>query len=399
LVTSLYLNNGFLFTLYLGFPWLAYNSPMLFTSTENYLHPPVDTPLHQLPTPALVINLPDLEFNLSTMSEFFRTQAASLRPHFKTHKSPRIARRQMELGAIGLTCAKLGEAEMLIDAGIPSILIANQVVQPTKITRLAQLAERCQLIVAVDQLDNLRNLSAAATAARTTIHVLVEVDVGMHRSGVQPTGPVLDLTRVASDLPGVHFSGLLGYEGFTMFEMDRLQRLKNASVAMQLLVNSAELVRQAGIPVEIVSGGGTGTFDLTGAYPGVTEVEAGSYVFMDAEYNRLGLAFKQSLSLLSTVISVHSPTRCIIDAGMKVLSSDNGLPEVFSPPGVKLVALHEEHGILEVDPAVVQPVVGSTVQIIPSHVCTTVNLHDRYYAIQEDQLVDIWEISGRGKSQ
>jgi D-serine deaminase-like pyridoxal phosphate-dependent protein len=168
---------------------------------------------------------------------------------------------------------------------------------------------------------------------------------------------------------------------------------------MNVLVSTSELIRQEGIPVEIVSAGGTGTFDLTGTYPGVTEVEAGSYIFMDTKYNQLGLAFKQSLTLLAMVMSSHEPERCIIDAGMKVLTSDSGMPKIISPAGLELTELNEEHGIVGVDLGKVHPEVGMCVEIIPSHGCTTVNLHDRYFVIQDDQLVDIWEISGRGKSQ
>ncbi len=229
--------------------------------------------------------------------------------------------------------------------------------------------------------------------------MVIEVDVGLHRSGVQPCEPALRLAEETSHLSGIHFSGVLGYEGFTMFEVDRVLRVDHAKHAMKALVDTADLIRKTGIPVEMVSAGGTGTFDITGDYPGVTEVEAGSYVFMDIKYNQLGLAFQQSLTLLSMVTSIHTPERCIIDAGMKVLTTDNDLPEIISVPGLILQKLNEEHGIVEVDPETARPDVGMCVEIIPSHGCTTVNLHDRYYVIKNEQLVDIWEISGRGKSQ
>jgi D-serine deaminase-like pyridoxal phosphate-dependent protein len=305
----------------------------------------------------------------------------------------------MEYGAIGITCAKLSEAEVLVDSGITSILIANQVVDPVKIQILAQLSRICQIIVAVDQLENLIRIARAGEQAGSTIHVVIEVDVGLHRSGVQPGEPTLRLAEKASHLSGIHFSGILGYEGFTMFEVDRTLREEHAKYAMNTLVDTAELIRKTGITVDIVSAGGTGTYDITGDYPGVTEVEAGSYVFMDTKYNRLGLAFQQSLTLLAMVSSIHTSERCIIDAGMKVLSTDNGLPEIISARGLKLQKLNEEHGIVEVDPETNKPEVGMCVEIVPSHGCTTVNLHDRYYIIKNEQLVDIWEISGRGRSQ
>jgi D-serine deaminase-like pyridoxal phosphate-dependent protein len=305
----------------------------------------------------------------------------------------------MDYGAIGITCAKLSEAEVLVNSGIKSILIANQVVDPAKITRLTELAKICQIIVAVDNADNLRQIAMASKIAGTMVNVVIEVDVGLHRAGVQPGVPALMLAKEASELAGINFSGLLGYEGFTMFETDRDVRRRNSQFAMEALLNTGELIQQEGIPVEIISAGGTGTYDLTGDFPGVTEVEPGSYVFMDNKYNKLGLDFKQSLTLLATVTSVHGSERCIIDAGIKVLTTDNGIPEILTPKGTELYRLNEEHGLVRVDPDMELPVVGSRVEIIPSHGCTTVNLHDRYYVIQDERLLDIWEISGRGKSQ
>ena len=184
-----------------------------------------------------------------------------------------------------------------------------------------------------------------------------------------------------------------------MFEVDHELRNRNVCDAMNALVGTSELIEQAGIPVEIVSAGGTGTYDNTGGFPGETEVEAGSYVFMDTKYSQLGLNFKQSLSLLAMITSIQGPVRCIIDAGMKVLTFDNGVAKLSTPEGLTLVRLNEEHGIVSFDPEKKQPEVGMYVEIIPSHACTTVNLHDRYYVIEDDQLVDVWEISGRGKSQ
>jgi len=378
---------------------MAYNNLMTNPSLDSLYYPSIGTPKDRLPTPALLINLPALEFNLSFMSSYFLHKSTKLRPHFKTHKCPHIAKKQMEYGAIGITCAKLSEAEVLIKAGILNVLIANQVVDPAKINRLAKLAGYGQLIVAVDQLENLIQIAGADNEAGTTVHVVIEVDVGLHRSGVQPGEPALELAKEACILPGIHFSGVLGYEGFTMFEVDRGVRSRNSQTAMSALLSTSDLIRGAGIPVEIVSAGGTGTYDITGDIPGVTEVEVGSYVFMDTKYNQLGLDFKQSLTLIAMVTSIQAAGRSMIDAGLKVLTTDNGMPELITPDGLKLLNLNEEHGIVGVNPEKIRPEVGMYVEIIPSHACTTVNLHDRYYIIQDDQLVDIWEISGRGKSQ
>jgi D-serine deaminase-like pyridoxal phosphate-dependent protein len=353
----------------------------------------------EIPTPALMIDLPIMEANLNKMADFFIDRAACLRPHFKTHKCPEIARRQIANGAIGITCAKLGEAEELVKALVPSILIANEIVDHGKIYRLAELACQTQIIVAVDQPENLHQISTVAQEVGSTVQVLVEVNVGMNRCGVATGQEALSLARLAIGLPNIRFMGVMGYEGHTITEPDPDQRYANVQLAMGKLVSAAEEIRGAGIPVEIVSAGGTGTYAMTGAYPGITEVQAGSYVFMDSNYSQIGLQFENSLSLLATIISRPSPRRAVIDSGMKVLSTDHGLPEIISPVGVRLVSLHEEHGILEIEHLETDLKIGDRVEIRPSHACTTVNLHDQFYVIQNEVLEMIWEITGRGKSQ
>lgn len=368
----------------------------MLTMENTWYLPPIGSSKSTIPTPALLIDKAAMEFNLETMADFFRHRSAKLRPHFKTHKSPQLALLQIEKGAIGLTCAKLSEAEVLAEAGVNSILIANQVIDPRKIIRLAEIAKQTQVIVAVDQEANLRKIANAAQTAGSIVEIVIEVDVGMSRCGVLPGEPALPLARLANQLQGVRFAGLLGYEGHTVFEIDPQKRQENVLQAMGKLTGTADLLRQAGLEVEIVSAGGTGTAFLSGDFPGITEIEAGSYPFMDAKYNQLGLPFRQALTLLATVISTPAPQRAITDAGMKALTSDNGLPEVSGLPGVKLLRLSEEHGLLEVDPEQARFQPGDRIEIIPSHVCTTVNLHERYIVMQDGLVQDIWPISGRG---
>jgi D-serine deaminase-like pyridoxal phosphate-dependent protein len=339
-----------------------------------------------------------LKANLEQMAAFYRERPQKLRPHYKTHKCPQIARMQLELGATGITCAKLGEAETLVEAGISGILIANDIVDPLKIERLAELAKRAKLIVAVDGMENLQQLSRACVKAGSTLDVLVEVDVGLHRCGARTIDQALNLAGLAYKLPGLKLRGVMGYEGHTVFELDREQRTANVKEAIEKLIATAEWIRLSGLPVEIVSAGGTGTFDLTGDFPGVTEIQAGSYPFMDLKYRQLGLPFQPALSLLATVISTPEAGLAIIDAGLKAITTDNGLPEVIAPAGVRLLRLNEEHGILQVEPGVTLQV-GERVELLPSHVCTTVNLHDWYYVVEEGALVEAWRIEGRGKFQ
>lgn len=353
---------------------------------------------NQIDTPALLIDIDAMEFNIITMANFFQKTQTKLRPHFKTHKTPILAHKQLEAGAIGVTCAKVGEAEVLVDAGIRDILIANQIVGAVKIARLASLAQQARITVAVDNKENIRELSAVAQRFGSLIYVVVEIDVGLGRCGVPPGEGALVLARYISDMPGLVFVGVLGYEGHAVFLTERKARQEAVDQAMSKLVSTADLIRQAGFKVEIVSAGGTGTYDITGRYPGITEIEAGSYIFMDTRYRGLGLPFRCALNLLATVISTPSQQRAIIDAGKKVLTEEHGLPEIAAPAGARLIKLSEEHGILEVNPDQLELKVGDKVEIIPSHVCTTVNLHDVFYAIRKNQVMAIWPISGRGKS-
>ena len=367
--------------------------------SPEWWRPAVGTKKSAIITPALVIDEPTMDSNLRRMSESMATRPAGLCPHFKTHKCIEIARRQLELGAVGITCAKLGEAEVLVEAGIDNILIANEVVTPAKLRHLAELASQSRLIVAVDNLANVRALSDATRRAGSTLQILVEVDVGLHRCGVSSPEAALDLATLIDKMPGLELVGVMGYEGQTVFEVDDDKRRRNVTHSMQRLVAVADHLRQYDLAVDIVSAGGTGTFDMTGSYPGVTEIQAGSYPFMDTKYSRLDLPFQVALTLLTTVISLPEPGRAVVDAGMKSLSTDNGLPQVVSPSGVRLLALHEEHGILEVTAPDQQLGIGTIVEIAPSHVCTTVNLHDEYIVVSEDTVKDVWSIVGRGKSK
>lgn len=355
--------------------------------------------LSTIETPALVLDVAQLERNIATMAAYFSAAPADLRPHFKTHKSPLIAHMQLAAGAIGMTCAKLGEAEQLVLAGVRDILIANQVVAPAKLDRLAGLAHHATLTIAVDAPDNVRALGAAARAAGSTIGVVVEVDVGMGRCGVLPGEPTLDLARLVSQTRGLRLAGVMGYEGHAVLVADRAARTAAALAAMTALTQTADFVRAARLEVSIVTGGGTGTYDISSQVAGMTEIEAGSYATMDARYATLGLPFGQALFLHATVISRPTAQRVILDAGMKAITHEFGLPPVTDLAGARLLSLSEEHGTLELSQPDAAPAVGDVVRLIPSHGCTTINLHERYYAIRGEHMDGIWPIAGRGKTQ
>jgi D-serine deaminase-like pyridoxal phosphate-dependent protein len=357
-------------------------------------------PYLQLDTPVLLLDLDAFEHNLIKMAQFFADKPTALRPHAKTHKCPEIARRQLQAGAIGITCAKVGEAEVMAQAGVQDILIANQIVGQTKIDRLTDLAARCELMVAVDDPTNVAALSQACQSASVSLRVLIEVDIGLKRCGVAPGTPALSLAQQVADSPNLRLAGLLGYEGHLVSIADPEERRTKVIQALIPLQATHDLLKENGLPVEIVSGGGTGTYDISGTYPPMTEIEAGSYVMMDNSYIKVRPEFKTALMVLSTVVSRPTPDRVITDAGKKAITTDHGLPQPMDAPGAAVRRLSEEHGILELaDPGAVQLNPGDKIRLVPSHCCTNVNLYDALYVIQDGALVDIWPIAARGRAQ
>ena len=355
------------------------------------------TPKDELETPALLIDLDVMEHNIETAARFFQGVEADLRPHTKTNKSPILARRQIEAGAIGICTAKVGEAEVMVDGGVDDILIANQVVGRTKIVRLMSLAKRAKMKVAVDDPRNVKDLSEAAQAFGAELGVVIEVNVGMDRCGVEPGQPVVDLAKVIVQQKGLRFMGLMGYEGHMVNTIPYEKRAEGAHEAMSLLLGSKEAVEKAGIPVEVVSAGGTGTYNISGAIPGITEIEAGSYIFMDGAYRKVLQDFECALTVLTTVISRPTPDRAVVDIGRKSLSNDMGMPEVFNVEGATLVSLSEEHGSVDVEGEARQLRSGDKIEILPSHGDTTINIHSHYFAMRNDKLEAVWEIAGRGR--
>lgn len=354
--------------------------------------------IDEIDTPALIIDLDVMERNISKMARFFERSDVSLRPHSKTHKIPIIAHKQIAAGAKGICCQKLGEAEVMAAAGIRDILITNQVVGPRKVWRLTNLSKHCNVITALESLENAREISRSAQKRETKVDVVVEVDVGIERCGVKPGEPVLKFVQEILRLPSLRFRGLMGYEGPFFKITDWEKRKKAAEERLKLLVETSELLRDSGIEYDIVSAGATGTYNITGVYPGITEVEAGSYIFMDTYYRRLEkVGFELALSLLTTVISRPTKDRIIVDAGLKAITSEFGNPEVKEIKGVELHSLSEEHGILRSTNPEEKLKVGDKIELYPSHCCTTVNLHDLVYGVRKGELESIWRIEGRGK--
>lgn len=360
--------------------------------------PSVPNSKEAIDTPALLLDVTAMEQNIADMARFADEAGVNLRPHCKTHKSPHIAARQLAAGAIGITCQKLGEAEVMVDAGIEGLLIANQIVGQLKIDRLVALRRRSDLMVAVDALQNATDLSTAMQAAGLRLKVLIEVDVGMGRCGVQPGEPSLALAQALGRLPGLELAGLMGYEGHAVLLDDAEERRQKALAALQLLVDTADLLRSHGIPVPIVSSSGTGTYDVGGRFPGITEIQVGSYATMDGRYRQVGVPFQPALTVLTTVISTPQEGVAITDAGVKSLTVEFGWPQVVGMPNAEVAYLSEEHAKLVLSGGV-QLKPGDRLELLPTHGCTTFNLHDTFYVMRGGIVEDVWPVAARGRSQ
>jgi D-serine deaminase-like pyridoxal phosphate-dependent protein len=328
------------------------------------------------------------------MAEFFADGPCKLRPHFKAHKTPEIAKRQLAAGScVGLTCATVGEAEVA-SAFCDDILIANEVIGRDKCARVADLAKSIDIKVAVESELGLKQLSAAAEAAGATIGVLIEVNIGF-RAGTAPGDAAVALARRAADTGGLELRGLMGYAGHAAGMEDRAQRENTERSAIERLVSSVAAVRDAGLPCEIVSAGSTGTYDITGRIEGVTEIQAGSYALMDTAYAKLGLPFEQAFWVQGTVLSRPSETRVTADCGHKSCTMDHGLPDVKDIPDASVTFLADEHATITV-PADSTLGPGDPVAMWPSHIDPTINLHDVIYVVDDDKLLDVWPVSARG---
>jgi D-serine deaminase-like pyridoxal phosphate-dependent protein len=353
----------------------------------------------EIETPALLIDLDVMEANIQRMSDYFRGRDSQLRPHAKTHKCPIIAHKQIAAGAIGVCCQKLGEAEVMVDGGVRDILITNEIVEPSKIERLVSLNRYANVKVAVDNIHVARATADIAKRHEVKQRVVVEVDVRNMRCGAPPGRPAVDLAKEVAEMDGLDFRGVMGYEGPFLDVPDSDQRRAGARELLTRLMDTVDMITKEGVGVEIVSAGSTGTFNIAGEFPGITEVEAGSYVFMDSTYRKLErLGFNCSLSVLATVISRPIPERVIVDAGWKSITPEFGMPEVKGMENAKLARLSEEHGVINADPSA-DLNVGDKIELIPSHCCTTVNLHDSYYGIRSGHVETMWPIPGRGKSK
>ena len=354
--------------------------------------------VEDIETPALLIDLDLMEKNLQTMREWLTGKSPRLRAHFKTPKTPVIAWRQIEYGAVGVCAQKLGEAEVLVQAGIKDILITNQIVDPAKIERMMNLRRYSDIKVIVDNPTNIRCLSEIALRKGTKLGVFVEVDVGGHRCGVQPGKESVELVKQIAGLRGLEFRGLQCYAGSLQMAEHKIgleKKMEEIRKVGERIEMTKDAVEDAGFNIETVTGAGTGTHRYE--YERYDEIQPGSYVLMDASYKPCAPWFEIALTLLATVMSTPEPNRAVFDAGNKAISTDYGPPSLKSFKSTECRIPSDEHGMISFNPSENHFEIGQKIEIYPSHLDTTINLHDKFYAIRKGEVEAVWPILARGK--
>ena len=347
--------------------------------------------LAEIKTPALIVDLDAMEGNLREMADFFAKRPCKLRPHFKNHKSPALAWKQLHAGAIGMTCATVREVEILVEHGVKSILIANEVAGQEKPEWIADLSRRASVIISIDNKHSVHDLATAQRNRKAQIEVLVDLDIGLNRCGVVPGQAVLELGRYALD-QGLAVRGVMGYDGHLQAIAPSPERDDVVRRGSKAIVDSAALLEGAGIPAPIRSTGGTGTYAVSGDYPGITEIQAGSYLLMDDIYVSRGAPFRPSLTVLATVISTRGQDHAVLDCGVKAISGERGLPTLKNANGARLTALHAEHGIVSLDSGSPSLTAGQKVEVRVHYSDATVNLHSKLFGVRHGELEEVFPI-------
>ena len=374
---------------------------------ERPIFKPVGTPIEQLDTPALVVDLPTLEQNIETLHAFFRQRDTKLRPHIESHRCPIIAHKQLAAGGTvgGICVTTVGQAAVFAESGFIDIFVANEVVTPQKIARLCALAHQAKVTVAVDNPGNVNDLSEAASKSGVTISVVVEINTRLNRCGVEPGQPAVDLARAITSAPALDFAGLMTYEG-TILEEDPDMLAAESRKWVQKVLDTREMLEKAGMGVRVVSAGGTYNYEIVADMAGVTEIPAGSYALMDGRYLKHRPQLRPAARLMATVTSRPEPGIAITDGGVKATGIDGGLPVLdnISDANATVLSLATalfagaEHGRLDLEgEADVKVDLGDKVWVIPADVGTCVNLHDYIYAIRNDRLEAVWDIAARGR--
>jgi D-serine deaminase-like pyridoxal phosphate-dependent protein len=348
--------------------------------------------VRDIDTPALLVDLDAMEGNLKKMAGYFEGRKCKARPHFKNHKAPALARKQMKFGAIGMTCATLREAEILVEHGFKSILIANEIAEDAKLSRLAKLSRRASVMLAVDNERMFADMARAQRNRDAQFEVVVDINIGLDRCGVMPGEPAAKLAKSAVR-HGLKVCGVMGYDGHLQSQQPSQERDEMVRSGCKALTDSAALIEGTGIPVDIVSTGGTGAHSISGDCPGITEVQVGSYLLMDTRYMNLGAPFSRTLTVLGTIISKRDAVHAVLDCGMKAISAERGLPALKQERGAKLVALHAEHALIDIHPDSSSNIeIGKKLEVWVQYSDATVNLHSRMYGVRNGEVEEVFRI-------
>ena len=354
-----------------------------------------------LDTPLLCIDLDRMESNIRRMASYCRENGVAWRPHAKCHKTPVIANLEIAAGAIGITCAKVSEAEVMALGGVRDILIANMVVGPQKWNRVAALRKIADPIVACDHYAQVEPLAAVCRAHGVNVRVMVEVDIGLNRVGTPPGKPTLDLVSAIAKLDGVTFSGIMGYEGHLLKIADQAEKQRKILEALSILQHMRQQIEASGIPCPIVSAGGTGSYQISAKAPGITELQAGGGIFMDPFYRedcQVG-ELEYALTVLATVVSRPMLDRAILDSGRKTLNPDVHLPAVLGHADATITRMSAEHCELKLGPQSQNLKIGDKVELVVGYGDFTTVLHDEFHGFRNNRLECVWPIVGRGKIQ
>ena len=342
-------------------------------------------------TPALCLDLDRFESNVRTMVQTCRQHQIQWRPHAKCHKSPVIAQRLVDAGACGVTCATVNEAEVMAGAGIRDLLIANMIAGPEKTARFAALATRAEPIVCVDDLAQAQSLSAALVAEGARARVLVELEIGMNRVGIEPGEAAIGLAHKIAELPGIEFAGLMAYEGHLLTIADPLKKACEIRKALSRVVDFRQRLEATGLRCPIVSCGGTGSYPITVEQTGITEIQAGGAIFMDVFYRQKCQISQldHALTILATVVSRPSADRAVIDAGRKAMNIEISHPQCLGKPGVTVDWLSAEHGVLKLTPDACEVRVGDLIELVPGYADLTTMLHACFWAFRDGKLEQV----------
>jgi 3-hydroxy-D-aspartate aldolase len=360
----------------------------------------IGIPLSEVDTPCLLLEMDAFERNVQRLSESLSGSRVKVRPHAKSHKCPQIAMRQMAEGAVGVCCQKVSEAEALIAGGVRDVLIANEVVGRVKLQRLAALARQAKVAVCADDAGNVRDIDAAAREFGVVIDVLVEINVGANRCGVEPGEPALRIAQAVVACKNLRFAGLQAYQGSAQHMRSVEERRAAIAAAADKARATKALLQQHGIACEKITGAGTGTYLFEAASAVYDELQPGSYIFMDADYARndwteSGIPrFEHSLFVWTTVMSRPSTDRVVVDAGLKASSVDSGMPRVADIEGAEYLKASDEHGVIQLTGTTLA--LGDKLKLIPGHCDPTVNLYDYYVCVRNGRVEALWPITARG---